>query len=137
VSESLIQAIYAQSTLLGTVDDVVWRGTSAPAKYEVGGIEYFGAEFAIEALLGPAWDYNGISDALAKVITEANLAKLQGHAQVPDKINPPCAIVAVAEDGPSDTFDGEMSATLHVLVLVSRADSTAAQRQLNAYRSTL
>lgn len=79
------------------------------------------------------YDYNALCDALAVDLND--IPGLRGHGEIPDKVAPPCAVVAIAEDGPAEDFEGDVTVSVHVLVIVSRADSRTAQRKLNTFRS--
>lgn len=79
-------------------------------------------------------DYNAMCQALAE--TAATIGTMRGYATVPAKVQVPCIIVAVAEDGPSETFTGMTAVKLHLLLLVSRSNEESAQIKLNDYRST-
>lgn len=82
-----------------------------------------------------SWDYNNISEGMATALR--TVPGLRAHATIPDKIVPPCAIVELGEDQPGqDDFDGATTVMLQVLIVVNKAHTAAAQKKLNAYRST-
>lgn len=82
-----------------------------------------------------SWDYNNVCEGMATALR--TVPGLRAHASIPDKIVPPCAIVELGEDQPGmDTFDGSTTVALQVLILVNKAHTGAAQKKLNAYRST-
>lgn len=80
-----------------------------------------------------SYDYNDLCDDIARALRD--ITGLRAHATIPDKVTTPCAVVAIADDGPSDTFTGQTAVNFKVLLLASKADVRTAQRTLNKYRS--
>lgn len=79
------------------------------------------------------YDYNDLCDDIARALRD--ITGLRAHATIPDKVTTPCAVVAIADDGPRDTHAGQTTVNFKVLLLASKADTRSAQRTLNMYRS--
>ena len=79
-------------------------------------------------------DMTAIRNALADRIT--TYTGLRAHAQAPDSVSPPCAVILPGNPfvNYADTMDGAITINLMVLLIISDgAPADATQRALDAY----
>ena len=68
-----------------------------------------------------------------KVAILAGTTNVDVFEVIPDQVNPPAAILAVAGGNYHDTFDGSMTVQFQVLLIASRANARAGQDAVHAY----
>lgn len=75
-------------------------------------------------------DLDAVADGIAERLD--TIAGLRVHSEVPQKINPPAAIIGLGS-GTFETFEGLGSADFGVLLLLSAASSERSQKELRSY----
>lgn len=73
-------------------------------------------------------------DDVAEALSEKlnTIPGLRAHSEVPQKVNPPAAIIGIGEGG-WETFEDDMQVNFGVLLLLSATNNKGAQKALRDY----